>query len=46
MSKFLEKVDAYYENLTVKLGVKGVDKELLEKVTKGVGPNIYKADKE
>ena len=44
MSKFLEKVDTYYENLTVKLGVKGVDKELLTKVTKGVGPNIYKAD--
>jgi hypothetical protein len=44
MSKFLEKVDAYYENLTKKLGVKGVDKELLTKVTKGVGPNIYKAD--
>lgn len=43
MSKFLEKVDSYYENLA-KLGVKGVDKELLTKVTKGVGPNIYKAD--
>lgn len=44
MSKFLEKVDEYYENLTGKLEVKGVDKELLTKVTKGVGPNIYKAD--
>lgn len=44
MSKFLEKVDGYYDNLTTKLGVKGVDKELLTKVTKGVGPNIYKAD--
>lgn len=44
MSKFMEKVDSYYENLTTTLKVKGVDKELLEKVTKGVGPNIYKAD--
>ncbi len=44
MSKFVEKVDSYYENLTTKLGVKGVDKDLLTKVTKGVGPNIYKAD--
>jgi len=44
MSKFEEKVNEYYSNLTDKLGVKGVDKDLLTAVTKGVGPNIYKAD--
>lgn len=44
MSKFQEKVDSYYANLTDKLGVKNVDKDLLSAVTKGVGPNIYKAD--
>ncbi len=44
MSKFEEKVNDYYKNLTEKLGVKNVDKDLLTSVTKGVGPNIYKAD--
>ena len=44
MSKFEEMVDSYYTNMTDKLGLKDVDKDLLAKVTKGVGPNIYKAD--
>jgi len=44
MSKFEEMVDSYYTNMTEKLGLKNVDKDLLAKVTKGVGPNIYKAD--
>ena len=44
MSKFQEKVDGYYANMTGKLGLKNVDKDLLTVVTKGVGPNIYKAD--
>lgn len=44
MSKFQEKVDSYYSNMTDKLGLKNVDKELLTKVTKGIGPNIYKVD--
>jgi len=42
MSKLDEKVEEYYTNLTG-LGVK-VDKDLLRKVAKGLGPNIYKAD--
>ena len=44
MSKFQEKVDGYFANMTDKLGLKNVDKDLLSAVTKGVGPNIYKAD--
>lgn len=44
MSKFQEKVDGYYTNMTDKLGIKKVDKDLLTAVTKGIGPNIYKAD--
>jgi hypothetical protein len=44
MSKFQEMVDSYYSNMTEKLGLKNVDKDLLSAVTKGVGPNIYKAD--
>jgi len=44
MSKFEEKVEMYYKDLTEKLKVKKVDRELLTKVTKGVGPNIYKVD--
>ena len=44
MSKFQEMVDNYYSNMTDKLGLKNVDKDLLTAVTKGIGPNIYKAD--
>lgn len=44
MSKFDEMVDLYYSNMTDKLGLKNVDRALLTAVTKGVGPNIYKAD--
>ncbi|MEM9549340.1 MAG: DUF2853 family protein [Bacteroidota bacterium] len=44
MSKFQEMVDGYYTNMTEKLGLKNVDKELLAAVTKGIGPNIYRAD--
>lgn len=44
MSKLDEKVEEYYTDLTGKLKVKGVDKDLLRKVAKGLGPNIYKND--
>ena len=44
MSKFQEMVDNYYSNMTEKLGLKDVDKDLLTAVTKGIGPNIYQAD--
>jgi len=44
MSKFQEKVDSYYSNMTEKLGLKKIDKDLLAAVSKGIGPNIYKAD--
>ncbi len=44
MSKFDDKVALYSKQLT-KLGVK-VDEALLRKVTKGLGPSIYKADAE
>ena len=44
MSKFDEMVESYYSNMTDKLGLKNVDKDLLSKVTKGIGPNIYRVD--
>ena len=44
MSKFDEMVEGYYSNMTDKLGLKNVDKDLLSRVTKGIGPNIYRAD--
>lgn len=42
MSKLQEKIDGYMNDLK-KLNV-NADKDLLAKVTTGVGPNIYKAD--
>ena len=44
MSKFDEKV-ALYQSEMKKLGLK-FDADLLTKVTKGLGPSIYKADAE
>lgn len=44
MSKFDEKV-ALYQSEMNKLGLK-FDADLLTKVTKGLGPSIYKADAE
>jgi len=43
MSKFDEKVEEYYDCLVNVCKVKA-DKDLLTKVTKGLGPSIYKAD--
>ncbi|MCB9033360.1 MAG: DUF2853 family protein [Chitinophagales bacterium] len=42
MSKFIEAVDASQKQLE-KLGVK-VDRALLEKIAKGLGPSLYKQD--
>ena len=44
MSKFDEKIEKYEESMK-KLGI-SFDAELLRKVTKGLGPSIYKADAE
>jgi hypothetical protein len=44
MSKFDEKIALYKAEMT-KLGIK-FDADLLTKVTKGLGPSIYKADAE
>jgi len=44
MSKFDEKVTQYKESMK-KLGL-GFDSDLLTKVTKGLGPSIYKNDAE
>jgi hypothetical protein len=44
MSKFDEKITLYQSEMK-KLGLK-FDTELLTKVTKGLGPSIYKADAE
>ena len=44
MSKFDEKIALYQSEMT-KLGLK-FDADLLTKVTKGLGPSIYKADAE
>ena len=44
MSKFDEKI-ALYQSEMKKLGLK-FDADLLTKVTKGLGPSIYKADAE
>lgn len=44
MSKLDEKVDLYYEAMTKDLKQKKVDKDLLKKISKGLGPNIYKVD--
>lgn len=43
MSKFDEAVDKYHSQMT-ELGMGSVDKVLLTKVTKGLGPSIYNAD--
>jgi len=44
MSKFQEALDRYESEMKDKLGMKRIDKELLRKVTKGLGPSIYRAD--
>ncbi len=44
MTKFEEKVEEYYNYMKDELGLKGIDKDLLTKVTQGVGGNIFKAD--
>ncbi len=43
MGKLDDKVEEYYNNMTKDLGLK-VDKELLHKVAKGLGPSLYNVD--
>lgn len=45
MSKFDEKVSFYKETMG-KLGIKGIDDQLLHDCTKACGPSIYNADAE
>ena len=45
MSKFDEKVSLYKEQMG-KLGIKGIDDQLLHDCTKACGPSIYNADAE
>lgn len=44
MGKLDEKVEEYYKNMTDDLKLTGVDKDLLRKISKNLGPNLYKAD--
>ena len=46
MSKLAEKCDRYEKELKEKLGLKSVDRKLLEAVAKGLGPSLYKKDAE
>jgi hypothetical protein len=46
MSKLAEKCDRYEKELKEKIGLKSVDRKLLDAVAKACGPSIYKADAE
>ena len=46
MSKLDEKVGKYIDELKTKIGDNNPDVDLLRKVTKGLGPSIYRADAE
>ncbi len=46
MSKLAEKCDRYEMELKEKVGLKSVDRKLLDAVTKACGPSIYKKDAE
>ena len=44
MSKFDECLERYHKEFTTVLNEKNYDKELLTKVTRGLGPSIYNPD--
>ncbi len=44
MSKKQELIELYTKEMTTKLGIKDLDKELFEKVVTGCGPAIYGKD--
>ncbi len=44
MSKFDEAIELYKSEMTGKIGMKSIDEALLIKITKGLGPSIYKKD--
>lgn len=46
MSKLVEKCDRYEQEFKEKLGMKKVDRKLLEAVAKACGPSLYKKDAE
>ena len=46
MSQFNELLDGYKAEIKNVHGIHDADEALLEKVTKGLGPSIYKADAE
>lgn len=44
MNKFEEALELYKKEMADTLKMSGVDQELLEKVTRGLGPSIYNSD--
>jgi len=44
MNKFEEALESYKKEMTGTLSMSGIDNDLLEKVTRGLGPSIYNQD--